>query len=168
VTASQPALPPREAATRLLAIAVVKARIAAEERRLRTALSGELVAGERVPGMVDPDDAEATGLGFVTKKKPTAAAQVVDPAALLAWAKEHTPTEVQVTEAVRPGFLPVLLDAVKVHGGWPDGNGEVQPVAGVEVRTGAPSLMVKANEEADRLVAEALAGHRLELLGGSS
>lgn len=156
----------RDAATRLLAIGVVKARIAEEEKRLRAELAGELVTGERVPGVIDPGDAEGTALGFVTKKKGSSTARVTDPAALLAWAKEHVPTEVQTTEAVRGGFLPVLLDAVKAHGGWPDANGEVQEVAGVEVRETAPGLMVKANDAADRLVAEALAGQRLALLPG--
>lgn len=166
-TTEVPALSRAEKATRLLAIAVVKARIAEEERRLRTELIAELVTGAREAGVIDPANAEATALGFVTKKKPAESARVVDPAKVLAWVEAHVPSEVVTTRAVRPAFLPVLLDAVKKDGGWVDpSTSELLDVPGVEVVLGSPSLMVKASEDADRLVAEALAGRRLELLGG--
>lgn len=59
----------RDRATTLLAIAVLEARIAAEKKRLRAEFTTELVTGERVPGLIDPDDPEGTGLGFVQKRK---------------------------------------------------------------------------------------------------
>ena len=162
---TNPVLSRADKATRLLAIAVVKGRIAAEERRLRTELTAELVTGAREAGFTDPDDQEATALGFVTKKKGATSARVTDPAALLAWAKEYAPGEVVHVPTVRPAFVTRLLDQVKKDGGWVDPEtSELIDVEGVEVITGDPGLMVKASDDADRLVSEALAGHRLALL----
>lgn len=152
-------------ATRLLAIAVLEARIAKEKAALRRDLTDQLVTGAREAGVLDPDDPEGSAIGFVTKRKGSTSARVTDAAALLAWADEHTPGEVVTTRAVRPAFVTRLLDAVKADGGWVDpATSELIEIDGVEVNTGPPTLQVKANDEADRLVAEALAGHRLALL----
>lgn len=160
-----PDLSRQEMATRLLAIAVVKGRIAEEERRLRVALTAGLVTGAREAGVIDPADPEGTALGFVTKKKGATSARVTDPAALLGWAREFAPSEVVNVPTVRPAFVTRLLDAVKKDGGWVDPEtSELIDVDGVQVVTGDPGLMVKASDEADRLVSEALAGHRLALL----
>lgn len=167
MTEPVPDLTRQEKATRLLAIAVVTARLELEGKRLRGELVKEMATGARQEGVVDPKDMEGTTLGFVTKKKGSTYVKVTDEAKVLAWVKEHLPTEVQVVESVRPAFLTRLKDAVKADGGWVDPDtSEVMDVPGMEVTTGDPGLMVKASEEADRLVMDALAARRLELMGG--
>lgn len=154
----------QDAATRLLAIAVLKVRIAEEEKRLRNQLTTGLVTGAREAGVIDATDPETTALGFVSKRKGATTTKVTSPDALLAWVKERLPWEIVTTEAIRSAFLLRLLDAVKKDGGWVDHNGQLHDVPGVQVITGDPTLQVKPSEDAARLVAEALADRRLELL----
>lgn len=165
MTADPTELSRTDMATRLLAIAVVEARIREEKARLREALGQALVTGSREAGYIDPSDPEGTALGFVTKKKGAEAAKVTDPDAVLAWVKNTLPDEVVTSQAVRPAFLTRLLTTIKTNGGWLDPvTGELLDVPGVEVSVSDPTLMVKANEDADRLVAEALAAHHIPLL----
>ncbi|MGY1773539.1 hypothetical protein [Blastococcus sp. SYSU D00813] len=161
----------RDLASRLLALRVVKDWIAAEERDLRAAAAGDLVVGERVTGLADPDDKQSV-LGFVQLTKARQSWGIADPDALIEWVAEHAPSElvtVPAREDVRASFVAALVDSVKKHGGWlhPD-TGELIPVDGVECRTGEPVLTVKPTAEADGLVREAIAARRLQLTPGGA
>lgn len=159
-------LTPRERAVRLLAIRVLKDRIAEEEKALRDDAAADLLVGEKVVGAL-LDDQELAPIGYVQLTKGRESAAVVDRDALLAWAEKYAPGEVITTRAVRESFITHLLAEVKQVGGWFDRDtGEIVPVDGVEVRTGSPILQVKPNDDADRLVVEALAGRRMALPGG--
>jgi hypothetical protein len=160
----------RDVATRLLAVNVVKSWLAKEERELRDDLASGLMVGERVPGALDPADAE-TLLGFVQLTKARESVSVTDKEAFMEWVAEHAPEEIvtiPAKEDVRTSFVTAVTTAVKRDGGWVTPDGELIPVDGVEVTTGAPILTVKATAEADGLVADALASRRLELGPGVS
>lgn len=156
---------PRDLATRLLAVKVVKEWLAKEERELRDGLAAGLMVGERVPGALDPAD-EDTLLGFVQLTKGRESVSVTDREAFTEWVAEHCPSEivaVPAREDVRASFVAAVTDAVKKHGGWISPDGELVPVDGVECTHGAPILTVKATAEADVLVRDAIASRRLAL-----
>jgi hypothetical protein len=155
----------RDVATRLIALKVVKDWLAKEERELRDDLASGLMVGERVPGALDPTDPE-TLLGFCQLTKARESVSVTDRDAFLAWVAEHAPDEIvtiPAREDVRTSFVAAVTAAVKKDGGWVTPDGELIPVDGVEVTTGAPILTVKATAEADGLVKDAIASRRLEL-----
>lgn len=156
----------RERAARLVAIRVLKDRIAEEERALREDAVADLMVGEKVVGALPTDD-QPEPIGYVQLTKGRESATVVDADALLSWAEKYAPDEVVTTRSVRPSFVAAVLSAVKKDGGWVDpATAEVVDVDGVEVSTGSPILTVKPNADAHRLVLEALAGRRFALPGG--
>ena len=154
-------------AARLLALKVVADWIKAEDRQLREKAAEAMVVGSRQEGLANPADKD-TLLGFVQLTKARETASVTDPAALLAWVQRVAPTEVVQVPQIRPAFLASVLTEVKSHGGWISPDGELLAPDGVEIRTGSPVLTVKATAEADQLVADALAGRRLELTPGGA
>ena len=156
----------REIAQRLLALRVVMDRIKVEDRRLRELAAASLKTGERVGGYLDEDD-EETKLGFVQVRKGSARASVVDEAAFLEWVRAVAPGEIVTRESVRESFTRAVLEDVKAHGGWiSHADGELHDPDGVSVSVGAPTLAVSPLAEADALIADALAGGRLQLMPG--
>ena len=161
-----PVLTAREKAARLLALRVLTDRIKVEENTLRAELVAELMVGERQAGALDPAD-PATLLGFVQLTKARESWVVTDPAAFLAWCERVAAEEVVTTRAVRASFTAAVLADCKSHGAWISPDGELLAPDGVDVRIGSPVLTVKATAEADALVAEAFASHRMAI-GGTS
>jgi hypothetical protein len=169
--AAAPAVPADRNAltTQLLTIAVLEARVAAAKADLRAALAGVLRPGESVVGCLDPDDDDpaehGTSLGRVLKKRGAKRWAVTDTDALLAWVREHAPTEVVVTEKVRDSFTTKLLAACKADGGLVQATGELLVPDGIEYREAAPTLQVSLSAEAEALVADAVQAGRLHADG---
>lgn len=106
-----------------------------------------LLPGERKAAVVD-----GTVLGHVTMAKGRKTARVVNEAAVLAYVKAHHPTEVEVSEQVRPAFLKTLLDDAVKKGAFLDSDGVV--IDGlIEVIEGSPYPMSKLAEDADLAIA---------------
>lgn len=82
---------------------------------------------------------------------------VTDDAALLAWVKEHHPTE--IVESVNPAFMKTFT-AVGDQVIW-----QGEPVDFMRVEYGDPYISVKGNDETPFLVAQLLSGGRLSLDG---
>lgn len=81
--------------------------------------------------------------------------RVTDEAALLAWVKEHHPSE--IVESVNPAFMKTFTavgDVVIWQG---------EPVDFMEVQTGDPYITVKGNAETPFLVAQLLSQGSLSL-----
>lgn len=84
--------------------------------------------------------------------------RVEDDQELLAWVKEHRPSE--VVESVNPAYVKTFK---AVAGVVIDSAGE--PVPGMKVVEGEPYIAVKGNDETPFLVAQLLSGGRLSLDG---
>lgn len=106
-----------------------------------------LLPGERKAAVVD-----GTVLGHVTMAKGRKTARVANEAAVLAWVKAHHPSEVEVTEQVRPAFLKALLDDAAKKGAFIDSDGVV--IDGlITVVEGEPYPMSKLADDADISIA---------------
>ncbi|MDP9143664.1 MAG: hypothetical protein M3N43_03045 [Actinomycetota bacterium] len=129
---------------------------------VRENLEPRLEPGERMRAQL-PD---GTVIGAVTIGKAAETAAVTDERALLAWVKEHRPTE--VVESVNPAYVEVLKRQAKAHGFAHTEDGEVIP--GVELRTGSASYRPMVDKDAVPLLrsklAELIAGGLLELPAG--
>lgn len=106
-----------------------------------------LLPGERKAAVVD-----GTVLGHVTMAKGRKTARVANEAAVLAYVKANHPTEVEISEQVRPAFLKQLLDDAAKKGAFIDSDGVV--IDGlIEVVEGAPYPMSKLADDADIAIA---------------
>jgi hypothetical protein len=157
----------RSAATRLVALRVLKDAITEADTQARADIQTGMAVGDRTTAVVHLDG-EAVVVGHVqlTKGSSSTTAAVTDTEALLAWVKEHCPSEVQTIELVRSSFQKVLLDRVKADGGWYDeATGEILDVPGVTVTPGTPrpTLVVKPAEGAAEVVRAAWASGALPL-----
>ena len=103
----------------------------------------ELLPGERKAAVVD-----GAVLGHVSMAKGRKSAKVIDEARLLEFVRDRHPTEVEVTERVRPAFLKQLLDDVLRKGALVDTDGVVVNYL-VDVVEGEPYPISKLVEDAD-------------------
>lgn len=157
----------RSAATRLVALRVLKDVISEADIQARADIQTAMTVGDRTTAVVYLDG-EAVVVGHVqlTKGTSSTTAAVTDADALLVWVKANVPTEVQTVELVRPSFQRVLLDKVKADGGWYDeATGEIVPVPGVTVTPGTPrpTLVVKPAEGAAEVIKAGWASGALTL-----
>lgn len=158
----------RLAATRLIAARILKDLIGEQDTQLRADMQTGMLIGDRATAVVYDTDGEPVIVGHVqlTKGSSSTTAAVTDPAALLAWVKEHAPTEIQTVESVRLSFQKALLDHVKADGGWVDAEtGVLIEVDGITVSppSGKPTLVVKPTEVAAEVIKSAWADGRLAL-----
>ena len=134
----------RDAATRAGAFQYLETRAKQLKDTARTELRA-LPVGDTIAGKV--------GDQVLCKASWTKGRQsivVTDEAALLAWVKEHHPTE--IIESVNPAFLKTFT-AVDGQVIW-----QGEPVDFMEVRQGEPYISVKGNDETAFLVAQLLRG----------
>lgn len=111
----------------------------------------ELLPGERKAAVVD-----GQVLGHISMAKGRTTAHVADETALLAYVKAHHPTEIEVTEQVRPAFLKQMLDTAAKRGAFLDSDGVV--IDGlIDVSCGDPYPVSKPTDEADLVIAGLLA-----------
>ena len=123
-----------------------KAKAEAKEQ-----VAAGLLVGDGVSGRVGDDI-----LCKLSWSKGAKKIVVVDERALLAWVKEHHPTE--VVESVNPAYVKSL----KAVGGIViDADGV--PVEGMEEQVGNPSLGLRTEKGALELVTELLAAGRVSL-----
>lgn len=131
----------------------LKDRIRDWESEAKSQLS--LLAGERKAAVVN-----GQVIGHVTMAKGRRTARVASEAALLAYVKAHYPTEVEMTEQVRPAFLKQLLDDASKNGALVDSDGVV--IDGlIDVVDGEPYPMSKLAPDADIQIAGLLARGQL-------
>jgi hypothetical protein len=123
--------------SRVIAGRAVVARWLSEEVRtlvtgVRNVLEPQMEPGERVTAQL-PD---GTVIGAVTIGKAAESASVTDQRALLAWVKEHAPTE--IVESVNPAYVDALKKRCKATGlAYDDVTGGIIP--GIELVTGSSS-----------------------------
>lgn len=155
----------RELATHLLAVAALLDRVKAVDTRLRAEAKRRMTVGDRVTGILDPADPK-TRIGTVTMAEGSEYVAVKNSAAFFAWVLENHPDEVESILQVKPVFQTAVLNAVKRDGLWnfnPE-TGEGEAVPGVEVTVGDPKPVVKKNDDAVRLVGEAIAAGKLKAI----
>lgn len=126
----------------------------------REALEPNMEAGERLRAEL-PD---GTPIGTVTIGKAAETASVTDARALLAWVKEHRPTE--IVESVNLAYVDQLRREAKVHGhAFDKETGEIIP--GIEVVTGSTSYRPTVDATSIPVLrarlAEVIAGGLLEI-----
>lgn len=125
----------------------------------RDVVEPALEPGERVTAQL-PD---GTVIGSVTRGKPAESATVTDERALLAWVKEHAPSE--LVTSVNPAFVELLKKRCKTAGYAHDDRGEIVP--GIELRTGSasyrPTVAPEAVPTLRSRLADLVAGGLLEL-----
>lgn len=110
----------------------------------------ELLPGERKAAVVD-----GQVLGHVSMAKGRTTARVANETALLAYVKSHHPTEIEVTEQIRPAFLKQLLDNAVKRGAFLGADGVV--IDGlIDIVQGDPYPISKTAEDADIVIAALL------------
>lgn len=134
-----------EQANRLITIAVLKKKLA------------ELEATERAAAMdgADPGDKKHAKIGEhrigqVWLTDPSPAWKVTNRAVFNAWVTEYHPDQIETITSVYASFEKSLRDV----GGYinPE-TGEVEPVPGMEIVPGVSTLTVKADPEAEQVIA---------------
>lgn len=132
---------PDEIDQRLAVLAILTARIKAEDATLREQRRASIRPGQRSPVILPGDDTE---VAWVSMTRPSGGgaltASVRDLDALLRWCREHRPGA--ITETVRPSDQAAILTEVK--------TGRLTEVPdGVEVNTttaSAPTLRVNCED----------------------
>lgn len=121
------------------------------EARAKDVLAHELEGGERTKA-VAPD---GTVIGSVTRAEGARSMQIDNEMGFLMWVKQRYPHE--VVETVRPAFIKLCAEKVKVLGALPDANGELCPH--VSLVRGDPKASVTLSGN-DRLLIEQMFMHR--------
>lgn len=151
----------RELAMPLVLARVLRDRIIAAATELSAEALTSSDAGDRKVAKIGEQE-----IGGVTVAHGKRSAYVADVDAVLSWVTEHHPDEVEViyTSQVRPVFLAAILRTVTRDGGWLNKQtGEIIPVDGVEISAGSPYLIVKPNDDAQKVVEEAWQSGRIDL-----
>lgn len=147
----------REAAFQAAVWQTIEAKAKQKKDEARARL-GDVPVGETVAGRWG-DQIIAKATMAKGKKKLV----VTDDRALLAWVKEHHPTE--IVEAVNSAYLKTI-EAKAISEGLGaviDGQGVVIP--GVEIRTSDPTISVRRESGADDIIAELFAAGRVSIDG---
>jgi hypothetical protein len=118
------------------------------EAQAKEILARELTGGERTKAVA----ADGTEIGSVTRAEGARSMQIDNEAGFLAWVKQRYPTEVE--ETVRPAFVKLCAEKVKLLGGLPDANGELCPH--VSMVRADPKTSVSPLSNDDRALIEAL------------
>lgn len=154
-------------ALQLLVLKVLLARVTGVDADLRAQAAKAFSVGDLVPGyLTDADRAAGTHrLGRVGLAKGRESWKVKDVEKLTAWVAEHHPEEIERRPLIRNSFLTALMASCKKHGAWVNGDGEAIDLPGVEQETGRPVLSATVSDEAEALVAAALADGTLRFDG---
>lgn len=170
----------RELARRAAICKVLGDQLKAAQEEIKAELLGLIDAGETVAATMPGCDP----LAKVSRPQPRSGGKVVDTAALLAWAREHAPSEVERTirpddatmswlaemhpewvhEQIRPAYAATLCAQAKSDGVAHDEQGEIIP--GIEQTTATEYVAVKLAPDAATLLADAWRGGGLAELPG--
>lgn len=121
------------------------------EGQAKEVIAQELSGGERTKAVAS----DGTEIGAVTRAEGGRSMQIDNEDGFLMWVKQRYPTE--VVETVRPAFIKLCGEKVRVLGGLPDANGELCPH--VSLAVGNPTATVKLNDD-NRAVIEQMFMHR--------
>ena len=155
----------KDAATRTAVLTAISERIDAELKAAKADLQAELKQARKDTGtsQIGAELPDGTAVAKVTLVTPKPAATVTDPAAFLAWVRDHHPAGADnivrrfVTE-VRPAFVKTLLGEMTAAGvaQWFDSEtGEVHAVPGVELQGRAAYHRFTFESDGQQLVAQA-------------
>ena len=147
----------REAAFQAAVWQTIEAKAKQKKDEARARL-GDVPVGETVAGRWDGQI-----IAKATMAKGKKRLVVTDDRALLAWVKEHHPTE--VVEAVNPAYIKTI-EAKAISEGLGaviDSQGVVIP--GVEVQTSDPTVSVRREPGAEEIIAELFAAGRVSMDG---
>lgn len=111
----------RKAAGVLAQCKWLRDRISEWERQAKGVLAQELSGGERTKAIA----MDGTEIGSVTRAEGARSMSIDNEQGFLAWVKQRYPTEVE--ETVRPAFVKLCAEKVKLLGALPDANGELCP-----------------------------------------
>lgn len=121
------------------------------ETQAKEVIARELEGGERTKA-VAPD---GTVIGSVTRAEGARSMSIDNEEGFLMWVKQRYPHE--VVETVRPAFVKLCAEKVKVLGGLPDANGELCPH--VSLSRNEPSISARLTDQ-ERAVIEDMFMHR--------
>jgi hypothetical protein len=121
------------------------------ERQAKGVIARELEGGERTKAVA----ADGTIIGAVTRAEGARSMQIDNEEGFLMWVKSRYPHE--VVETVRPAFVKLCAEKVKVLGALPDANGELCPH--VSLVRGEPTISARLGEQ-DKAVIEDMFMHR--------
>lgn len=126
------------------------------KRDLNPEASADMVVGER-------HAAKFGGRVAAWVSMPSPATRVASKDRLLAWCRKNFPEAVETVtvDRVRPETERALVEMVKQHGGWVNGDGVVVPVDGIE--TGDPSPRVELQDDAEAVIAAAWHAGEIDL-----
>lgn len=149
---------PREAAL-LLAVAQVLGKHLQEAKTVLSS-AAELATGDRLTASLPGEGGRK--VATVTRANGRTTATVDDERGLLAWCKEHYPTEVHTVEQVRPAFVEKLKSAsADVGEGVDPATGN--PLPFIKVSTGDPYTTVKLEKDAVDLIRQAWTSGAIDL-----
>lgn len=141
---------------RIAVLAVLAARIKAEDAVLREQRRTTIRPGQRSPVVLPGDDAE---LAWVSMTKPSGGgrltADVTDLAALVAWCREHRPSA--LTQTVRESDQRALCEEAKATG---------EAIPGItlsETRPSSATLRVNVEDGAFERLLDAVRSGRIDL-----
>jgi hypothetical protein len=121
-------------------------QIAVWERQAKGVIASELEGGERTKAVA----ADGTVIGAVTRAEGARSMQIDNEEGFLMWVKSRYPHE--VVETVRPAFIKLCAEKVKVLGGLPDANGELCPH--VSLVRGEPTISAKLGDQDKAVIAD--------------
>lgn len=133
-------------AEKLAAIGTYTKVLGDMEKKLRAAVTDDM--GKKHVERVGAYLPDGTRMATVSRSDGAKKAKVADEAALIAWAADRHPEEVETVtvQVVRPAFVKLLLDTAKATGtGVDPRTGEALPF--IEVATGNPYVTVTTTDE---------------------
>jgi hypothetical protein len=141
----------RKAAGVLAQCKWLRDRISKWESQAKGVLAQELSGGERTKAIA----MDGTEIGSVTRAEGARSMQIDNQDGFLAWVKQRYPTEVE--ETVRPAFVRLCAEKVKLLGALPDANGELCPH--VSMARAEPKASVSLGDN-DKALIEDMFMHR--------
>lgn len=143
---------PRDLAFHAAVLNELHARVTFAKDATRAELQ-EAMVGQSIKSLTVLGGGEDIGTATLVKGRVTVSARISDPDALLAWAQEHHPDEVETVTRLRPGFeARVLQQSKAAEQPCMDGVLDV-PGVDVQVSTGEPYVRLKPTDAAPEVVA---------------
>lgn len=152
----------KDTATRMAVLTALADLIGDELKTAKAELQQELAAAKKETGTqkVSVSLPDGRDVGSATLVQPKATAQVIDPAAFLAWVRTVAKTEItsRIVTEVRPAWLDTVLKEMTAAGAarWCDREtGEVHDVPGVAIRGRSAYTRLTLPDEGREAIAEA-------------
>ena len=135
----------QEYANRLILLRVLRDKVDAADKALRSHWSEHLSAGDR-----KATRAGSVRTGYVLVTDPKGSWRVTDGDALRAWVRQHCPEEIRTVETINSAWEKAVLE----RGGVVDeATGEVVAPPGIAYVQGSPTVTVKPDSGAEAAIA---------------